>query len=324
MYVLKVKDLRVEFRTETGVVQAVDSASFHLQSGETLALVGETGCGKSVTALSVMGLLPKPQGRIVYGSIRLEGEELVSVPETKLRAVRGRRIAMVFQDPLTSLNPVLTVGQQLGEVTGYHHRLRKADVAKKSLELLRTVKIPDPDRIIHRYPFQLSGGMRQRVMIALALACEPQVLIADEPTTALDVTVQAQILALITEIQKALSMGILLITHDLGVVKGIANRVAIMYAGRIVETGTVADVFSNSLHPYTKGLLAALPRTNARHRKLAVIPGTVPDLVRPPGGCRFHPRCQYAVDVCRIKMPPMLKFGEHFLACHVQGGPQDE
>ncbi|MDP2481088.1 MAG: ABC transporter ATP-binding protein [Candidatus Palauibacterales bacterium] len=308
MPLLEVEELSTWFRTRSGDAHAVDGVSFQLRAGETLGLVGESGSGKSVTALSLLGLVPRPAGRIVTGSsVRLRGEELVGADERRLRAVRGGEIAMVFQEPMTSLNPVLTIGRQVEEGIRIHRRLPANEARSEAVRMLERVGIPEPADRIRAYPHQLSGGMRQRVMIAMALACRPSILVADEPTTALDVTVQAQILELLLDLQRELGMAILLITHDLGVVAEVADRVAVMYAGRIVETATVEDLFEAPAHPYTAGLMAAVPDPDRPAQRLTAIPGNVPEPTRWPDGCRFHPRCPHAWERCRGAEPGLLE-----------------
>jgi peptide/nickel transport system ATP-binding protein len=302
---LDVRDLATHFFTRKGRLPAVDGVSFAIEAGETLALVGESGCGKSVTAASILRLVPDPPGRIVGGEIWFEGRDLRKLPADDMRALRGNRIGMVFQEPMTSLNPVFTIGDQIAEVIREHQKLSRAAAYARVADLLSLVRIPDPHRLIREYPHRLSGGMRQRAMIAMAIACEPALLIADEPTTALDVTTQAQILELLDDLKRRLGMAMLLITHDLGVVAQTAQRVLIMYAGRVVEQACVEDLFDAPLHPYTRGLLQSLPRPNAevdaagRPRPLLEISGTVPSLAALPIGCRFAPRCPYALDACR-------------------------
>ncbi|MGH7585691.1 MAG: ABC transporter ATP-binding protein [Gemmatimonadales bacterium] len=314
---LEVRDLTIEFPAREGpAVRPVDGVGFTLERGKTLALVGESGCGKSLTSLAILGLVPPP-GRLAAGSaVTLEGAELTSMPPRELRAIRGRRVAMVFQDPMTSLNPVLTVGRQIGEVAELHLRLGRRQARSRAADLLREVGIADPDGRLDQYPHQLSGGMRQRVMIAIALAGEPDVLIADEPTTALDVTVQAQILELLDAIQRSRGMALLLITHDLGIVAGHADRVAVMYAGRIVEEAPTESLFAAPSHPYTIGLLASVPRIAGPPGRLQPIPGTVPSPAHWPSGCRFHPRCPEVMERCRHDAPPPLPVGpEHGMRC---------
>ena len=318
--VLDVKGLQTVFFTNSGLFRAVDDVSFHVKRGETLAIVGESGCGKSVTALSVMRLVPDPPGRIVGGQILLEGTDLLGLDETAMRAVRGNRISMIFQEPMTSLNPVMRIGDQIAEAVRLHRSMTAKETWDKAVEMLRLVRIPEPARRAQEYPHQLSGGMRQRAMIAMAMACRPALLIADEPTTALDVTIQAQILALMVDLQKELGMGLILITHDLGVVAQTAQRVIVMYAGKKVEEADVETLFANPRHPYTRGLMASIPELptmdNKAGARLTEIPGTVPALTRLPKGCAFAPRCKLAIDRCHQEYPPLQDFGgEHFAAC---------
>jgi peptide/nickel transport system ATP-binding protein len=318
--VLEVKNLQTVFFTASGLFRAVDSLSLTVRRGETLAIVGESGCGKSVSALSIMRLVPDPPGRIVGGAVRLEGTDLLSLDDEKMRDIRGNRISMIFQEPMTSLNPVMRIGDQITEAVRLHQPLTATQAWAQAIEMLRLVRIPEAAQRAREYPHQLSGGMRQRAMIAMALACRPALLIADEPTTALDVTIQAQILALILDLQKELGTGLILITHDLGVVAQTAQRVIVMYAGKKVEEADVDSLFANPRHPYTRGLMASiptlpLPGTKSTAR-LAEIPGTVPSLVRLPQGCAFAPRCPLAVERCRAEYPPLEKFGgNHFAAC---------
>ncbi|MCM2279036.1 MAG: ABC transporter ATP-binding protein [Oligoflexia bacterium] len=313
---LEVRDLRVEFDTYGGVVQAVRGVSFDLDAGETLAIVGESGCGKSVTVQAIMGLIPRPPGRVKSGSVRLSGREILEAPLPTLNAVRGNEIGMIFQDPMTSLNPTMTLGKQIGETLRIHRGLDAAAARKRAIELMDLVQIPRAAERVDQYPFQFSGGMRQRVMIAMAIACNPRILIADEPTTALDVTIQAQILALLKELQKALGMSIILITHDLGVVARMADRVAVMYGGQIVEAGSVDGVFYRSAHPYTLGLRSAMPgsalaRAQAGGKKrLLPIEGSPPDLFSPPAGCAYFDRCPMALRICERKNPALAALGE--------------
>jgi peptide/nickel transport system ATP-binding protein len=318
--VLDVKGLQTVFFTNSGLFKAVDDVSFKVRRGETLAIVGESGCGKSVTALSIMRLVPNPPGKIVGGSITLEGTDLLGLDDDKMREVRGNRISMIFQEPMTSLNPVMRIGNQITEAVRLHRPMTQKQAWKQAVEMLRLVRIPEPERRALEYPHQLSGGMRQRAMIAMALACRPALLIADEPTTALDVTIQAQILALMLELQKELGMGLILITHDLGVVAQTAQRVIVMYAGKKVEEADVEDLFANPRHPYTRGLMASIPAVpllggNADAR-LVEIPGMVPSLTRLPKGCAFAPRCTFAIERCRAEYPPLEDFGaDHLAAC---------
>ncbi|MBW3554746.1 MAG: ABC transporter ATP-binding protein [Gemmatimonadetes bacterium] len=323
MALLEVRDLRTYFHTEGGVAKAVDGVSFHVERGEVLGIVGESGCGKSVTSLSVMGLVSEP-GRIEEGSsITYDGRELTTLSEKEMRGIRGNDIAMIFQEPMTSLNPVFPVGDQISEALRLHRGLKKKEARGRAIELLQLVGIPVPERRVDEYPHQLSGGMRQRVMIAMALANEPDVLIADEPTTALDVTIQAQILELLDELRERLGMAIVLITHDLGVVAEVCDRVVVMYAGQVVEEGPVGDIFGRPSHPYTQGLLAAVPRPDRREGTLAVIPGTVPPPTNWPTGCRFHDRCPYAWDLTREKMPPLFDLGgDHRSRCWLVEHPE--
>ena len=318
--VLDVKGLQTVFFTNSGLFKAVDDVSFQVRRGETLAIVGESGCGKSVTALSVMRLVPDPPGRIVGGSVMLEGTDLLSLDEAAMRDVRGNRISMIFQEPMTSLNPVMRIGDQITEAVRLHRQMTAKQAWNQAVEMLRLVRIPVPERRALEYPHQLSGGMRQRAMIAMALACRPALLIADEPTTALDVTIQAQILALMLDLQKQFGMGLILITHDLGVVAQTAQRVIVMYAGKKVEEATVEALFENPRHPYTRGLMASIPtvpslstRENAR---LVEIPGMVPSLTNLPKGCAFAPRCQLAIARCHEEYPPLQDWGAgHLAAC---------
>ncbi len=309
MPLLEVRDLRVSFFTPRGEVRAVDGVSFTIDEGETFGLVGESGCGKSVTALSLLRLLDG-NGRIVGGDIVFAGRRLLALSEEEMRSLRGDQIAMVFQEPMTSLNPVFTVGYQIGEVLEVHRGMSRKQARAEAIELLRLVEIPEPERRVDAYPHQLSGGMRQRVMIAMALACRPRLLIADEPTTALDVTIQAQILDLLAHLQQQFGMAVLFVTHDLGIVAERARRVAVMYAGRIVEEAETATLFRNPLHPYTRGLLRSIPRLGMRVRRLAAIPGSVPDPLALPSGCRFRDRCTYAVARCAEIDPQLEPFGD--------------
>jgi oligopeptide/dipeptide ABC transporter ATP-binding protein len=311
--VLQVKNLKTVFFTNSGLFRAVDDVSFSVRRGETLAIVGESGCGKSVSALSIMRLVPNPPGRIAGGEVLLEGTDVLSLGEAEMREIRGNRISMIFQEPMTSLNPVMRIGDQIAEAVRLHRSMTERQAREQAVEMLRLVRIPEPARRAQEYPHQLSGGMRQRAMIAMALACRPALLIADEPTTALDVTIQAQILALILDLQKELGMGLILITHDLGVVAQTAQRVIVMYAGKKVEEADVETLFANPLHPYTRGLMASIPALPTANRatsaRLAEIPGTVPSLVRLPPGCAFAPRCALALDRCRAEYPPLENFG---------------
>ncbi|OSP54893.1 ABC transporter ATP-binding protein [Pseudoruegeria sp. SK021] len=321
MALLHVDNLSTSFKGRKGEVLAVDRMSLQIDKGETLAVVGESGCGKSVTALSVMRLLPEPLGRISGGSIRFEGKDLATLTERQMRRVRGREISMIFQEPMTSLNPALTISRQITETVRLHLDLDAAGVRQRALEMLELVQIPEPARRLTQYPHELSGGMRQRVMIAIALACDPKLLIADEPTTALDVTVQAQILDILRDLSSRQNMATMLITHDLGVVAEMAERLVVMYAGRMVEQGKVAEVLSGPRHPYTAGLLGAVPKlgsslTAGPRKALAEIPGTVPLVRAPQTACAFAPRCPLATDQCRTELPPVVQIGgSHLSAC---------
>ena len=320
--ILDVEDLKTYFFTRQGLVKAVDGVTFKLNKGETLAIVGESGCGKSITALSLLRLIPDPPGRIVNGAIRLDGRDLIGLDESEMRKVRGNDISMIFQEPMTSLNPVMTIGDQIAEVLRLHQDMSKQEAREKAVEMLRLVRIPVPEQRVKEYPHQLSGGMRQRAMIAIALACNPQVLIADEPTTALDVTIQAQILDLIVNLQKTLGTAVILITHDLGVVAETAERVIVMYAGKKVEEATVGELFARPLHPYTRGLMNSIPRLDLMRgvdqeaERLQEIPGIVPALTSLPKGCAFAPRCPLAEEKCRQEYPPYeQKAAGHWAAC---------
>ena len=315
---LEVDGLKTHFFTRDGVVRAVDGVTFSIQPGETLALVGESGCGKSVTSLSIMRLIASPPGRTVAGAIRFNGRDLLGLSERAMRDVRGNEISMIFQEPMTSLNPVLTIGRQIAEALVLHRGLTRADAMARAVEMLGLVNIPEPARRAAEYPHQMSGGMRQRVMIAMALACDPKLLVADEPTTALDVTIQAQILDLMRALKDKTGAAILLITHDLGVVAEMAQRVVVMYAGRKVEEAPVAELFERPRHPYTRGLLKSIPRLGAKvgRVRLAEIPGMVPSLREPIAGCAFATRCPYAIERCRTEAPPLEVMAEgHVAAC---------
>jgi peptide/nickel transport system ATP-binding protein len=320
---LVVDELRTVFDLRAGVVKAVDGVSFALKPHETLAIVGESGCGKSITALSLMRLVPDPPGRIAGGRVVLEGRDLLTLDEEAMRGVRGKDLAMIFQEPMTSLNPVLTIGSQIAEAVLLHETVSRKEAWAKAIDMLRLTRIPAPEQRAREYPHQLSGGMRQRAMIAMALACNPKVLIADEPTTALDVTIQAQILDLILDLQQKLGTAVILITHDLGVVAETAHRVIVMYAGRKVEEAPVEELFARPQHPYTHGLMASIPRLplmrgagEAQAERLQEIPGTVPALTDLPPGCVFAPRCEHAIDLCRAEYPPYEKKRPgHWAAC---------
>jgi oligopeptide/dipeptide ABC transporter ATP-binding protein len=316
-HLLEVDDLRVEFRTRDGVAKVLNGVSYHLDPGETLAVLGESGSGKSVTAQAIMGILDSPPGYVTGGQIRYQGRNLLRLPENERRQVRGREIAMIFQDALSALNPVFTVGFQIAETLRTREGMSKSDALARAVELMELVKIPGARQRVKDYPHQFSGGMRQRVMIAMALAQNPKVLIADEPTTALDVTVQAQIMDLLAELRREFNMAMILITHDLGVVADVADRIAVMYAGRIVEHADVHQLYKAPGHPYTKGLLESIPRLDSKGTELSTIKGLPPNLMRIPSGCPFHPRCRYAQDVCRRVFPPDVPLGaDRYSECH--------
>ena len=313
---LVLKDLRTHFFTDRGVARAVDGVSFTIPAGTTMGLVGESGCGKSVTALSILRLIQTPPGRIVGGSIQFDGKNLLECSEEEIRQVRGNQISMIFQEPMTSLNPVFTIGNQIMEALLLHRSLSHKEAEEQTIEMLRRVKIPSAETLIHQYPHQISGGMRQRVMIAMALVCHPKLVIADEPTTALDVTIQAQILELLEDLQKEFGMSVLIITHDLGIVANLADHVAVMYAGRIVESAPTRELFSAPRHPYTVGLFQSRPRLGGRKKRLEVIPGVVPNPIDFPPGCRFHPRCAHTVADCKttdVTLEPVSP--DHSSAC---------
>jgi oligopeptide/dipeptide ABC transporter ATP-binding protein len=313
---LEIGGLSVHFFTEEGVVRAVENVSFEIHPGEILSLVGESGCGKSVTGLSILRLIATPPGRIVSGKILFNGMGLLQLEEKEMERVRGNEIAMIFQEPMTSLNPVFTIGNQIMEAILLHQDVDRTEARRRAIEMLDRVKIPSPETRIDAYPHQLSGGMRQRAMIAMALSCQPKLLIADEPTTALDVTIQAQILQLLKEIQREMGMAVMLITHDLGVVSEIADRVAVMYAGRIVEVAPIETIFGQMRHPYTKGLLDSIPKLEERKSRLNAISGQVPNPMDLPVGCKFHPRCYLMIEECKKEEPPLLQVnGDHYSRC---------
>ncbi len=323
---LQVKDLRTHFFTDEGVVRAVDGISYDVQEGETMGLVGESGCGKSVSALSILRLIPSPPGKIVGGEVWFDGRDLLKVGEEEIRHVRGNRIAMIFQEPMTSLNPVLTIGRQITEALELHMKMNRNAANRRAVELLEMVGIPEGHTRLNDYPHQFSGGMRQRVMIAMALSCNPKLLLADEPTTALDVTIQAQILEIMARLSSEFKTAVIIITHNLGVVARYADRVNVMYAGKIVESGTAREIYGQPRHPYTLGLLRSVPRLDeARRDKLVPIEGLPPDLANIPPGCSFYPRCSYRIDRCRQEEPPLMLVDEkHYAACWVdvsQGRP---
>ncbi len=314
--IIEIKGLKTHFFTYNGVVRAVDGIDLTVNRNEVLGIVGETGCGKSVTVRSTMGLVPDP-GRIVAGRVLLDGDNLLVKSDAELRRIRGSRMSMIFQNPLSSLNPVFTIGNQVGHVISIHQNKNKKEARGRAVEVFELVRLPDPDRLLKKYPHELSGGMLQRVMIAMALSCRPEVLIADEPTTALDVTIQAQILSLMLRLKEETGTAIIIITHDLGVVAETCDRVAVMYAGLIVERGPVQAIFNEPLHPYTEGLMASLPGQQMAGDELRTIEGLVPDLIHPPSGCRFHPRCPIAEEVCKREVPELLGKGDdRAVACH--------
>lgn len=313
---LEVKNLRTYFYTDDGVAKAVDDVSFSLDKGETLGLVGESGCGKSVSALSIMRLIPEPPGKIVGGEILFKGKDILKVPEKIMQDIRGNDIGMIFQEPMTSLNPVFTCGDQIEEAVILHQKLSKEQAKVKAIEMLNLVGIPAPEQRYNEYPHQLSGGMRQRIMIAMALSCNPEILIADEPTTALDVTVQAQILELIKRLQRELGMGVIMITHDLGVIAEVSTRVAVMYASKVAEYGNVDQIFYNPKHPYTIGLLNSIPKLSKSKSRLATIEGNVPPPTNYPKGCHFCTRCAFAIEKCWVEQPPVVHVEPgHTAAC---------
>jgi oligopeptide transport system ATP-binding protein len=320
--ILEVKDLKTHFFTPEGVVKAVDGVYYDVAEGETVALVGESGCGKSVSALSIMGLIPNPPGRIVNGEILFKGRDLRRLDAEGMRRVRGKEIAMVFQEPMTSLNPVLTIGRQMTETLEAHMNMGKEEANRKAMEMLKWVGIPDPQRRLAQYPHQFSGGMRQRVMIAMALSCDPGLILADEPTTALDVTIQAQILELLKELTRQKGVSLIVITHNLGVVARYADRVNVMYAGKIIECGLAREIYHHPRHPYTLGLLHSVPRLDQpKKSKLEPIEGQPPDLARLPAGCSFRPRCKFGEEKCDHEVPSLREVGEkHFCACPRAGG----
>ncbi len=319
--VLEVNDLRTYFFTPEGVVKAVDGVSYDVKEGETMALVGESGCGKTVSALSIMRLIPIPPGKIVSGRISFNGKDLSALDDEEIRKIRGKEIAMVFQEPMTSLNPVLTIGRQLTETLEVHLNMNREDGARRAAEVLKLVGIPDPERRLTQYPHQFSGGMRQRVMIAMALTCDPKLILADEPTTALDVTIQAQILELLKELSRRLGVAMVIITHNLGVVARYADRVNVMYAGKVIESGASMEIYHHPQHPYTLGLLHSVPRLDKpRREKLDPIEGQPPDLINLPPGCSFRPRCRFAGEKCGEEIPPLTDLGEgHGCACWFAG-----
>jgi oligopeptide/dipeptide ABC transporter ATP-binding protein len=313
---LEVRGLQTHFASERGVVRAVDGVDLRIERGRTLGIVGESGCGKSVTALSIMGLVPQPPGRIAAGEVLFEGEDLLKLPPARLRDLRGDQLSMIFQEPMTSLNPAFPVGEQIAETIVRHRGVSPAEARAQAIEMLRRVRMPSPERRAGDYPHRLSGGMRQRVMIAMALACNPKLLIADEPTTALDVTIQAQILELMRALRAELGTAIILITHDLGVIAELADDVIVMYAGQVIERCAVPRLFAEPQHPYTIGLLGSIPRLHLEQERLSAIEGFVPDAAAMPQGCRFHPRCPFSVEKCRKEVPPLAEITQHhFVSC---------
>ncbi len=315
---LRVKDLVVHFHIYRSIVKAVQGVSLEIQKGETLGLVGESGCGKSVTASSVMQLIPCPPGQIVSGEIEFEGENLLTKNENEMREIRGSIISMIFQDPMTALNPVFTIGDQITTIIQTHNKVGKKEAKERAIEMFKTVGLADPVSVLAKYPHEMSGGMCQRAMIGMALSCKPKLLIADEPTTALDVTVQAQILRLMRDLKKKSDTSILLITHDLGIIASMCKKVAVMYAGGIVEYGSIQDLFKNPKHPYTKGLLSSSPKLGESKKRLEIIEGNVPDLSNLPPGCLFNPRCTYAKPECQMEIPESKEVEKgHFVSCHL-------
>lgn len=314
---LQVKDLKTYFYTDDGVVKAVDGIDFTIKKGETLGMVGESGCGKSVSALSILQLVQDPPGKIINGEIWFKGEDLLKKKSEKMRKIRGNDISMIFQEPMTSLNPVYTIGEQISEAIILHQKLNKEKALKKTIEMLKLVGIPSPEKRVHEYPHELSGGQRQRAMIAMALSCNPDLLIADEPTTALDVTIEAQILELIKKLKDEIGMAVLMITHDLGVIAEVSDHVVVVYAGKAVEHADVISIFKNPKHPYTIALQESIPQlTDEPGRKLEVIKGNIPDPLALPYGCKFHPRCKFAIDLCKNKEPELEKIGDnHIVRC---------
>ncbi len=313
---LEIDNLKTYFYTWAGIVKAVDGVSIKVNEGETLGLVGESGSGKSVTALSILGIVPKP-GKIIGGKILYKGQNLLGKKEDDMEKIRGKEIAYIFQDPATSLNPVFNIASQLVEVIRRHQNVTKEEALKRAIELFKLVEIPDPESKIWNYPHQLSGGMKQRMAVARALSCQPSLLLADEPTTALDVTIQAQILDLLKNLKQKLGMAMILITHDMGVVAGVADRITVLYAGRVCESASTRTIFYKPMHPYTRALLEAVPILTMKREKLKVIPGAIPNLIEPPSGCRFHPRCEYAKEgVCTVTVPDLEELEpDHFVAC---------
>ncbi|WDC83550.1 ABC transporter ATP-binding protein [Caloramator sp. mosi_1] len=317
---LSIKNLKTYFYTEDGVIKAVDDVSLSIREGETLGVVGESGCGKSITAMSILKLIPNPPGKIVEGEIIFEGKDLTKTTDEEIRKIRGNKISVIFQEPMTSLNPVFTIGDQIIEAIVLHQNMNKEEARKKAIDMLKLVGIPRAEEVVDAYPHELSGGMRQRAMIAMAMACNPKLLIADEPTTALDVTIQAQILDLMRDLKNKTNTSIMLITHDLGVVAEMADHVVVMYAGKVVEEANVYEIFKNPMHPYTLGLLESKPILNQDKERLNSIPGQVPNPLNMPEGCYFHPRCSKAMDICRKEQPKLCSVKDgHKVACHLYG-----
>lgn len=321
---LEVKNLKTYFYSDRGVVKAADDVSFYVNEGETLGIVGESGCGKSITSMSIVRLVETPPGKYVGGEILFNGEDMLKISEQRIREIRGNDISFIFQEPMTSLNPIFKIGRQISETMILHRGMSKKEAYKESIRMLETVKIPNPERIANDYPFALSGGMRQRAMIAMALACEPKLLIADEPTTALDVTIQAQVLDLMNELKEKINASIIFITHDLGVISEMSDRVMVMYAGKVVEVATTEDIFKNPKHPYTIGLISSKPDLETESSRLHVIPGNVPDLNNLPTGCPFHTRCDKAMDICKNTFPnEVILEGEHRIACWLYSNKEE-
>ncbi|MDD2493855.1 MAG: ABC transporter ATP-binding protein [Tissierellia bacterium] len=313
---LEVKNLKTYFYSDRGIVKAADDVSFYVNVGETLGIVGESGCGKSITSMSIVRLVETPPGKYVGGEILFNGEDMLKISDKRIREIRGNDISFIFQEPMTSLNPIFKIGRQISETMILHRGMSKKEAYEESIRMLEIVKIPNPERVVNDYPFALSGGMRQRAMIAMALACEPKLLIADEPTTALDVTIQAQVLDLMNELKEKINASIIFITHDLGVISEMSDRVMVMYAGKVVEVASTEDIFKNPKHPYTIGLISSKPDMGTESSRLHVIPGNVPDLSNLPPGCPFHPRCDKAMDICKKTFPKeTILDGEHRIAC---------
>jgi len=315
---LEVKNLKTYFYSDRGVVKAADGVSFYVNEGETLGIVGESGCGKSITSMSIARLVETPPGKYVGGEIMFNGEDMLKVPEERIREIRGNDISFIFQEPMTSLNPIFKIGYQISETMILHRGMNKKEAYKESIRMLDLVKIPNPERVVDDYPFSLSGGMKQRAMIAMALACEPKLLIADEPTTALDVTIQAQVLDLMNELKQKINASIIFITHDLGVISEMSDRVMVMYAGKVVEVSTTENIFKNPKHPYTIGLISSKPDMATTSSRLHVIPGNVPDLSNLPAGCPFYPRCSHVMDECKVSFPEEVMLEQdHLIACYL-------